>query len=89
MKSLTTASFRKAYAKLPEDVKARTRTAYRAWLSDPFSPGLQYRCVHPTEPVYSVRIGLHYRAVALVEHEVATWFWIGSHSDYDRLLRSL
>jgi hypothetical protein len=35
---------------------------------------------------WSVRVGLHYRAVA-VEHEGnMLWFWIGSHADYDKLL---
>ena len=37
---------------------------------------------------WSVRVGLHNRAVA-VEHEGnMLWFWIGSHADYDTLLRN-
>ena len=30
-----------------------------------------------------------YRAVGLLENDNIAWFWIGSHADYDRLLRSL
>jgi hypothetical protein len=41
------------------------------------------------EPVYSARIGLHYRAVALVEGGEAVWFWIGSHAEYDQLMARL
>jgi hypothetical protein len=33
-----------------------------------------------------VRVGLHYRALA-VEHEAdIVWFWVGPHADYDRLV---
>ena len=36
--------------------------------------------------VYSVRITLSYRALAIVEGDKVTWFWIGSHADYTRLI---
>jgi len=39
--------------------------------------------------VYSVRVTIAYRAVGLLENDNIAWFWIGSHADYDRLLRSL
>jgi len=38
------------------------------------------------EPLYSVRIGRGWRALGLLEEETVTWFWIGSHADYDRLI---
>jgi hypothetical protein len=34
-------------------------------------------------------VTLGYRALVLVENDEATWFWIGSHADYDRLLKEL
>ncbi|WRH68701.1 MAG: hypothetical protein RSE13_11420 [Planktothrix sp. GU0601_MAG3] len=37
---------------------------------------------------WSVRIGIHYRALAVEENGEIAWFWIGSHAEYDRLLRS-
>ena len=39
--------------------------------------------------VYSVRVTLGFRALGLLEGEEITWFWIGSHADYDRLLKTL
>jgi len=39
--------------------------------------------------VYSVRVTIAHRAVGLLENDKITWFWIGSHADYDRLLKSL
>ena len=36
---------------------------------------------------WSVRIGLHYRAVGVdAPTEGILWFWIGSHSEYDHLI---
>lgn len=32
---------------------------------------------------------MHYRALALVENDVAIWFWIGTHSEYDKVVRGL
>ena len=34
-------------------------------------------------------VGLGYRALAVLDGDLAVWFWIGTHADYDRLLRSL
>jgi len=37
---------------------------------------------------WSVRIGRRYRALAIERQEGLIWFWIGKHSDYDRLISS-
>jgi hypothetical protein len=34
-------------------------------------------------------VTLGYRAVGLVEDDEITWFWIGTHAQYDRLLEQL
>jgi hypothetical protein len=36
-----------------------------------------------------VRIGLAYRALGVRDGDDVVWFWIGSHADYDQLLREL
>ncbi len=36
---------------------------------------------------YSVRIGLSYRALGVSVPEGVLWFWIGSHADYDALIK--
>jgi hypothetical protein len=48
-------------------------------------PGLQFKELE--DGVWSVRIGLHWRAVAHKRGEDFMWFWIGSHADYNRLIR--
>jgi hypothetical protein len=39
--------------------------------------------------LYSARVTLGYRALGLMEDEEVTWFWIGTHAEYDRLLDRL
>jgi hypothetical protein len=46
--------------------------------------------VHPTSPIYSVRVGRAWRALGLRrDYDRMVWFWIGSHADYDRLLSQI
>jgi hypothetical protein len=34
-----------------------------------------------------VRVGLRHRALAVEVNDGLLWFWIGSHADYDALIR--
>jgi hypothetical protein len=86
LRSCRTASFRKAFAALPETVREQARVAYRRFRENPAHLSLRFKRVHPSEPVCSVRVGMGYRAVGTLEGDVMVWFWIGSHSDYDDLL---
>jgi hypothetical protein len=87
--SRTTQRFRKAYAALPEHVQDRARDAYRQFQDDPHHPSLRFKQVHASRPIYSARVGLGYRALAVREGEVYIWFWIGTHAEYDQLVRQL
>lgn len=86
MKSLLTDDFLDCFRQLPEPVREQARRAYRHWKANPYHPSLQFKRVHATEPIYSVRVGLGWRALGLVEGEAISWFWIGSHAEYDRIL---
>jgi hypothetical protein len=86
VKSHTTRRFRDTLNALPEDVQRQARSAYRVFVDDPFHPSLHFKQVHPTQPIYSVRISLDYRALGIREGDEIVWFWIGSHADYDRLI---
>ena len=87
MISRTNASFQKLFERLPADVRRQARQAYRIFLQDPYHPGLRFKPVHPRDPIYSVRVGLHYRAVGVKDGDEIVWFWIGAHAEYDRLLK--
>jgi len=75
MNSHITDKFREAFAELPADVQKQARRAYRLFMEN------------PTRAIYSVRIGMDYRAVGARDGNDIIWYWIGSHAEYDRLIR--
>ena len=85
MNSRGTPRFWAAYRELPEPVREAARKAYQLFRENPSHPSLQFKKIHASERIYSVRVTLGYRAVGLVEEDGVTWFWIGSHADYDKL----
>ena len=89
MKSRTTERFRVALERLPAQVRQQARTAYRRFCEDPAHPSLHFKQVHSTLPVYSVRVGIHYRAVGMIDGDTIVWFWVGPHADYEALLTRL
>jgi len=89
MKSVTTGRFRKAISNLPQDVQEIARSSYQKWKHNPNNPSLRFKQVHPQKPIYSVRVGLSYRALGIKEGSTMIWFWIGSHEDYNNLIAQL
>ena len=86
IESRITRSFRTAFSELPEEIKARARRAYQLFRDHPEHPSLRFKKVDRSENVYSIRIGLGYRALGILQGSTVIWFWIGSHADYDRLV---
>ncbi len=89
MNSSRTAQFRKAFEALPAQVQEQAREAYRQFKQNPAHPSLHFKQVHPSKPIYSVRITGDYRAVGIRDHDDIVWFWIGSHQAYDKLIGQL
>ncbi|MEM8544113.1 MAG: hypothetical protein AAGF66_09000 [Cyanobacteria bacterium P01_H01_bin.119] len=89
MRSSTTKDFRKRLHQLPTLVQEQAHKAYALWRTDPYHPSLQFKRVSQRQPIYSARISLNYRALGLLEQEHIYWFWIGTHAEYDELLKRL
>jgi hypothetical protein len=89
MTSSVTEEFRQRLARLPAAVQEQAARAYALWRLDPYHNSLQFKRVSQRQPIYSVRVGLGYRALGLREDEHLYWFWIGPHAEYDELLRRL
>ena len=89
MTSETTREFRHRLARLTPDVRQYAKRVYNQWKSDPWHPSLQFKAIHQTLPIYSVRIGLHWRAIGVRRDDKVVWFWIGSHNDYDQKVEDL
>lgn len=89
MKSETNPKFWKAFNKLPLSIQEAAEKAYQIWQNDPYNSSLKFKQIHAVKPIYSVRIGLDWRAVGIKEGNTMIWFWIGSHSDYDKIIAQL
>jgi hypothetical protein len=84
MKSLTLPSFWQSYRSLNEPMRRKARKTYIMWSQNPFHPSLHFKCINHTEDLWSVRITRGYRALSIMDGDTVTWFWIGSHDDYER-----
>ena len=86
IQSRTSREFRKAFASLRSDIRRQARRAYKLFRTDPRHLSLRFQKVDEESNVYSVRIGLGYHALGVIEGPVVVQFWIGSHAECDRLL---
>jgi len=89
MNSKTTKRFRQMFAECPKEVRKQAREAYRLFVRNPNHPSLRFKKVHTHEPIYSARINIDYRAVAVLEGNDLVWFWLGPHSEYEKILNHL
>ena len=83
-------SFRRQFARLPRDIQDRAREAYRRFQIDPELPGLQFKPLRTSLPLWSVRISISYRAVGVRKSDdEMVWIFIVTHAEYDKLLANL
>jgi len=88
MKSSRTREFRRLFLKLPQRVKETARKNYQLWKNNPSHPSLEFKQINTRESLWSVRVGIGWRAVGVMKakEDKIVWFWIGSHAEYDKLL---
>jgi hypothetical protein len=88
MKSSRTNNFRKLFVKLPQRIKETAKKNYELWKANPFHSSLEFKEVKPKEKIWSVRVGIGWRALGVMkaEEEKIVWFWIGSHAEYDKII---
>jgi hypothetical protein len=84
MNHFASPAFWSAYQNLPDAVRELADKNYALLKSNPRHPSLHFK---RTGLFWSVRIGLRYRALATEVDGGLLWFWIGSHADYDALIR--
>jgi hypothetical protein len=71
------------YRQLPDEIQSLADRCYDLLKQDSRYPSLHFKKVGQ---FWSVRIGIHYRALAVEENDDIAWFWIGTHAEYDKLL---
>jgi len=73
----------KHFDDLPDDIKKLAERNYRLWKENPTHPGLRFKKIHATLPIFSFRVGLRNRTVGVeVEDGKIAWFWVGSFEDF-------
>ena len=90
MTNRTTARFWKSYQALPADIRALARKNYELFKSNSAHPSLEFKKLMGKRIAWAVRVGIHYRALAR-EREDGTlvWFWIGTHEEYNSIIKRL
>jgi hypothetical protein len=78
------ARFWESFQDLSPELQEIAREKHRLWLVNPFHPSLRFRQIR--DDLWSVRINRGIRALGIRQGDEVTWFWIGSHKEYNRLL---
>ena len=80
----TTPRFWRCFNNLNEGTQKIAQKNFRLLKENPQHPSLHFKKV---ADYWSVRIGLHYRALAIEDEGDFIWVWVGSHAEYDKLVR--
>ncbi|MGA3237499.1 MAG: hypothetical protein ABSG03_14475 [Bryobacteraceae bacterium] len=82
--SKTLPEFWDQYDDLPEDIQRRADKQFSLFTANPRHPSIQLK---PVGEFWSARVTDDYRALAIRDGNVFTWFWIGPHDEYERLIK--
>ncbi len=78
--------FNPKFQSLPQDVQSTAVRSFKLLHKNPRHPSSHFKCI--SRVLWSIRIGSGYRALAIEGKDLFQWFWIGTHAEYDRLLRN-
>ncbi|MBN2895514.1 MAG: hypothetical protein JXK05_06455 [Campylobacterales bacterium] len=84
MNHFTVPSFWQAYDRLPRNIQALVDKNFELLKENPKHPSLHFKKI---DKYWSARVGIYYRVLAVEIEEGLLWFWIGTHTDYDKLVR--
>ncbi len=90
MEHRATDGFWRAYDKLPLVIRNRADKQFLLLKTNPQHPSLQLKKVGQSkaESLWSARVTLSYRALALKRDDGFLRFWIGDHERYDEFVSS-
>ncbi len=84
MNHFTVPSFWSNYNALPQNIQKLSDEKFELLKQNPKHPSLHFKKINK---YWSVRVGLNYRSLGIEVEEGILWFWIGNHSDYDKLIK--
>ena len=83
MKHFASPKFWRCYRTLPLVVRELADKNFDLLKDNPYHPSLHFKKIGAFR---SVRVGTAYRALAIEDSEDLIWFWIGNHSEYDKIV---
>jgi len=83
VKHHTSPDFWDSFYVLPQSVQRLARRKFALLKDDPRHPSLHFKKIGQ---LWSVRVGLEYRALGLDKPDCVVWFWIGPHAEYENFL---
>ena len=89
MDAFTVKSYWKSYKGLPKKIQRDADRKFDLWKMNPFHPSLDFKCVNTEYNIWSVRVTMDYRALAVRSEKSVIWYWIGDHDKYEKLLKAL
>ena len=78
--------FWKCFENLPEPVQEIAKKNFKLLKTDPSHPSLHFKKVGK---FWSARAGMNQRALAVENGEDFIWVWIGTHDEYERMIKEM
>jgi mRNA-degrading endonuclease RelE of RelBE toxin-antitoxin system len=85
--SRTSKRFRALLATLPADIRKQALKAYRLFEADPNHPGLNFELINSNLGLWSARVNNSYRVLGTRRGADILWIWIGTHAEYEKIIR--
>ena len=79
----TTARFWGSLKRLPEPIQRVAHQNFELLKENPAHPSLHFKKIGN---LWSVRVGINYRAVAVEDGADFIWVWIGPHDEYQPMI---
>jgi mRNA-degrading endonuclease RelE of RelBE toxin-antitoxin system len=88
MQHHATAEFWKEYRALPQEIRNRANEKFSLLKSNQQHPSIQFKKLGERKghEIWSARVSLNYRALAIKRTSGYLWFWIGDQCTYDSLV---
>ena len=80
----TTDRFWKCFDKLPIPVQNIAKKNFQLLKTNPQHPSVHFKKIGD---FWSARVGLNHRALAIEDGGDFIWVWIGTHDEYERMIR--
>jgi hypothetical protein len=86
VKSRAVGRFWQLYEELRPEIRHAADKQFLLWHDNPYHRSLRFKQVR--RGLWSARITNDYRVLATRDRDTWLWFWIGSHKEYERLLKN-